>query len=170
MKLRLITDGLSEDERESVKNAIRAVENGGLLQLAQATRPLSTLTRAELEDALLHAVRFAFDQFEGFTALAKLVDMDHLQSKAAEMHKRLATMGATARLRNDHDGKQAAKVEAFKLWQARRAGRHPKLRRNEDFASECQRRWPVLTSVKSILGWCSRWEKEARRKESQPAS
>lgn len=67
------------------------------------------------------------------------------------------------------DPKQAAKAEAFKLWQARRAGKHPTLRTNEQFATECQSRWPVLTSAKNILGWCTQWNKDAKRK-SQSAS
>jgi hypothetical protein len=65
------------------------------------------------------------------------------------------------------DPKQAAKAEAFKLWQERHAGKHPKLRTNEQFAGECMDRWPVLTSVKVICGWCTDWTKAAK---SQRAS
>lgn len=57
---------------------------------------------------------------------------------------------------------QAAKTEAFKLWQERYAGQHPRLRTNEQFATECMRRWPVLTSSKVITGWCTQWNKQSR--------
>lgn len=59
--------------------------------------------------------------------------------------------------------KQAAKTEAFKLWQERYAGQHPRLRTNEQFAIECMRRWPVLTSSKVITGWCTEWNKQSKR-------
>lgn len=62
----------------------------------------------------------------------------------------------------DRDGKQAAKTAAKELWLERRAGRHPKLATNEDFAREVMHRWPILTSAKVILGWCTRWERQAR--------
>jgi hypothetical protein len=67
------------------------------------------------------------------------------------------------------DPRQAAKREAKKLWQERRAGKHPRLRTNSQFAIECMRRWPVLKSHDVITGWCTTWTKEAKQK-SQPAS
>jgi len=81
-------------------------------------------------------------------------------------HER-ALKAAIAKL--EKDPKQAAKADAVKLWKERRDGNHPKLRTNEQFAAECMRRWPVLTSAKVILGWCAQWNKEAKR-ESQHAS
>lgn len=71
-----------------------------------------------------------------------------------------ASMAALARLSNDP--KQLAKAAAHILWKERRAGMHPKLRTNEQFATECMLRWPVLTSSKVICSWCSAWNKEAR--------
>lgn len=68
-----------------------------------------------------------------------------------------------------NSAKSAAKAEALKLWNERRAGKHPKLRTNEQFATECMRRWPVLKSAKVVLGWCTTWNKQASRKP-QPAS
>lgn len=65
--------------------------------------------------------------------------------------------------------KSAAKAEALKLWNERRAGKHPRLRTNEQFATECMRRWPVLTSSAVITGWCTKWNKQVKRK-SHPAS
>ena len=72
------------------------------------------------------------------------------------------------RRRAAKDPRSIAKQGAFALWQERRAGRHPKLRTNEQFATECMRRWPDLTSAKVILGWCTLWNRQAR--ESQSAS
>jgi len=71
-----------------------------------------------------------------------------------------------ARTKLARDPKQAAKAEAFKLWQERNGGKHPKLRRHEDFATECMRRWPVLKSAKVILGWCTEWNKTAKAQKS----
>lgn len=84
-----------------------------------------------------------------------------------EQTKERAKAGAKAKL--ESDPKQAAKAEAHKLWQEQYDGKHPELRTNEQFAAECMRRWPKLTSAKVILGWCTQWNKEAKRK-SQPAS
>lgn len=69
---------------------------------------------------------------------------------------------ASAERKLAKDPKQAAKDEAKKLWLERRAGKHPDLRWNWQFAAECVRRWPVLTSPDTIKGWCTKWEKEAR--------
>ncbi|MGH3711011.1 MAG: hypothetical protein ACRDRQ_23560 [Pseudonocardiaceae bacterium] len=77
-----------------------------------------------------------------------------------------ARTAAFAKLSNDP--RQLAKAEARNLWQERRAGKHPKLRTNEQFATECIRRWPVLRSSKVICGWCTKWNKEA--KDQNPAS
>lgn len=74
------------------------------------------------------------------------------------------------RARAAADPKQAAKAAAFALWNERRAGKHPKLRTNEHFAAECLRQWPVLSSSKVILGWCTQWHKEAAERKSQSAS
>lgn len=75
------------------------------------------------------------------------------------------SMGGKRRAAND--SRTSAKADAFELWKERRAGKHPKLRTNEQFAMECMRRWPALTSIKVICGWCTIWTKEAK---SQPAS
>lgn len=75
------------------------------------------------------------------------------------------SMGGKRRAANDP--KTSAKADAFELWKERCAGKHPKLRTNEQFAMECMRRWPALTSIKVICGWCTVWTKEAK---SQSAS
>jgi len=79
------------------------------------------------------------------------------------LHKRgMAKRGAAARL--ERSPQQVAKAEAKKLWKERHEGKHPKLRTNEQFATECMDRWPALKSAKVILGWCTKWGKEARQK------
>lgn len=65
--------------------------------------------------------------------------------------------------------KAEAKAEAKKLWQERRDGKHPKLRTNEQFAIECMRHWPVLTSSQVICRWCAQWGKDAKAKSTQLA-
>lgn len=60
------------------------------------------------------------------------------------------------------DPKQAAKAGALELWKERNAGKHPKLRRVQDFATEVMRRWPALTNAKTIEGWSAQWTKEVR--------
>jgi hypothetical protein len=107
---------------------------------------------------------YALDaRFAADTLLSQICDREMVA-----LHKRgMAKQGAMARLK--HSPQQAAKAETFKLWQERHAGHHPELRTNEQFAAECMRRWPALTSAKVILGWCTDWNKQAKRK-SQPAS
>jgi len=68
---------------------------------------------------------------------------------------------AAARVANDP--KQIAKSKAFQLWKDRHVGKHPSLRTNEQFAMECLRQWPQLTSIKVILGWCTTWTKEEKK-------
>jgi hypothetical protein len=75
-----------------------------------------------------------------------------------------------AAMRLERDPKQAAKAQSRKLWHERRAGKHPSLRTNEQFAAECMRRWPILTSGKVILGWCTDWNKAAKVRKPQSAS
>ena len=70
-------------------------------------------------------------------------------------------------IRHSRDPKQAAKAKAHKLWLERYAGKHPKLRTNDQFAMECMRQWPALTSIGTIKGWCTEWTKAEK---SQPAS
>jgi len=73
--------------------------------------------------------------------------------------------GAASKM--SRDPVQAAKADAKKLWLERRAGKHPDLRRNWQFAAECVRRWPALTSPDTIKGWCTKWEKEAHPKNKR---
>ena len=88
-------------------------------------------------------------------------DMEKVTAAAQAIgRKEQARLAVAAKLRNDPV--QAAKTEATKLWQERRAGQHPRLRTNEQFATEVMRRWPVLTSSKVVCGWCTDWEKEAK--------
>lgn len=65
--------------------------------------------------------------------------------------------------------KSDCKAEAFKLWQERDAGKHPALRTNDQFATECCRRWPVLTSIGTVLKWSTQWHKEAKARARRKA-
>lgn len=88
------------------------------------------------------------------------------ERRVSQRRKELAKLGAKAKLALDP--KQIAKAEAHKLWKDRHAGMHPKLRTNEQFATECMHRWPELTSSKVITGWCTKWTKETKR-QTTPA-
>lgn len=77
---------------------------------------------------------------------------------------------AGGNIKQARDPKQVAKVEARKLWNERHAGKHPTLRTNQQFAMECMRRWPVLTSAAVIAGWCTAWNKASKARKPQPAS
>lgn len=57
---------------------------------------------------------------------------------------------------------QAIKPHVLTLWKERDAGKHPKLRRVQDFAAEAMRRWPVLTNAKTIEGWSAKWTKQVK--------
>lgn len=56
-----------------------------------------------------------------------------------------------------------AKARAHELWIERRRGQHPRLSRNEDFATEALHRFPALTSIGQVVKWCTQWEKDQRK-------
>lgn len=89
-----------------------------------------------------------------------------METMPAMVRKITARLGAEKKLANDKKGTQRAKAEARKLWNERHAGKHPRLRTNEQFATECMRRWPVLTSSAVITGWCTEWNKAAKARKS----
>lgn len=72
----------------------------------------------------------------------------------------------TARTRKNPKAAEqaAAKAQAKQLWAERRAGLHPGIRTNEQFAMEALKRWSALTSIKVVCDWATQWEKEARSK------
>lgn len=61
---------------------------------------------------------------------------------------------------------QAIKPHVLALWEERNAGKHPNLRRVQDFATEAMRRWPVLTNAKTIEGWSAKWTKQVKAGEN----
>lgn len=71
--------------------------------------------------------------------------------------KETASKAALAR----QPGKKAAKARVKAFWLERRRGMHPRLQTNNDFAIECLRRGEEF-KFKTILGWCTQWEKEQR--------
>jgi hypothetical protein len=109
-------------------------------------------------------------------AWAYAIDARHLASLVIQgwdirrgVKRALASENSAKRWASDPT--QIAKAEARKLWNERHAGKHPKLRTNEQFAIECMHRWPEeLTSAKVILGWCTEWNKAAKARKPQAAS
>ena len=124
---------------------------------------LLTLTKADLADLVVE-MRETLDFVRGQRQLADL-EADYLRSQGDAVANERARHAGFARAVKCPKAK--AKQMAFVLWRERFAGQHPKLRTNEQFAIECMRRWPVLTSAKVICNWCTDWTKAAK---SQPAS
>lgn len=83
-------------------------------------------------------------------------------SRAQLLPEVISSELARMKAKKGHAGseKAAAKARALELWKERNAGKHPKLRTVEQFATEVMRRWPVLTSPKVICGWSATWSKQ----------
>jgi hypothetical protein len=88
-------------------------------------------------------------------SLSKMRDYERFREKSEAGSKRILRNAPAA-------AKAAAKQGAKALWDERHAGKHPKLRTVEQFATEVMRRWPVLTSSKVICQWSADWTREAR--------
>ncbi|WP_139351631.1 hypothetical protein [Rhodanobacter sp. C06] len=131
----------------------------GLVATTYCVEAMAAYNAGQVTEAWTYVVdaRFAADALISQRTDILMVKQDRTGSAKKRVAAKLAK-----------DPVQAAKAMAYKLWQERHAGKHPKLRTNEQFAMECMHRWPVLTSAKVICGWCTEWNKEA--KKSQPAS
>ena len=105
-------------------------------------------------------------ELRALVAEAELAAM-YFKAERLPARARSNTAKAAAAAKLARDPKQAVKVEVFAMWQERHAGKHPRLRTNEQFATECMHRWPSLASVKVICGWCTEWTRAAK---SQRAS
>lgn len=81
-------------------------------------------------------------------------------TRLAKARSELGRIGAAAKLKNDP--KQLAKAEVESFWMEWKAGKHPKLKTTERFATEAIRRFPVLTSSKVICDWSATWNKAAK--------
>lgn len=82
-----------------------------------------------------------------------------------EIHAaQFASSGGFGKVKKNPTAKQkaAAKQGALELWSERHAGKHPKLKTVEQFATEVLRRWPVLTSSKVVCDWSANWTKLAK--------
>lgn len=56
----------------------------------------------------------------------------------------------------------AAKDAAHELWKQRELSKLPGFPRNEDFAAECVRRWPILKQSTITQKWIPQWGRELR--------
>jgi hypothetical protein len=59
--------------------------------------------------------------------------------------------------------KAKAIQESREMWAEREAGKHPKLRTEDQFAMEVARRWPAIASISSIKKRSAEWRKEKKR-------
>jgi hypothetical protein len=87
---------------------------------------------------------------ESFRRIVQLADL----ARSSE-----AGLGAIAKLKNDVDGKQAAKQGVLLFWLERHNGKQRRLKTVEQFAIESMKRWPVLKSAKVICGWSAGWSR-----------
>lgn len=132
-----------------------------------ARRYAEAIARLAALEKLVRTLRFANDRVTYSAEFHR-----HMAQAAKEGEARIALelienrkarqRGAAVKLANDRDGTQAAKAAALELWKERYAGKHPKLRTVEQFATEVMRRWPVLKSSKVICGWSAKWSSEVR--------
>lgn len=108
----------------------------------------------------LHAVELAqFDVRRAYADIWAILDERLNHAPHAVLRDR-AAKGAAARLANDKDGKQAARVEAFKLWQESRGGRT--LRKSgAAFARHIVESLPI-ESTKTVERWMKEWATDVR--------
>jgi len=114
------------------------------------------LKRADLEQAYTNAMHAAYH----LARLSYAVNGSLLDGGDARRYN--AAKGGAGKIAKNETAraKAQAKSGALELWKERNAGKHPKLRTVEQFATEVMRRWPVLTSAKVICGWSAKWTKE----------
>ena len=116
------------------------------------------MKRADLERAYIDTMHAAWVLARlSWAVNASLLD-------GGDARRYMAAKGGDGKIAKNPTAKQKAeaKAGALALWKERQAGRHPKLRTVEQFATEVMRRWPVLSSAKVICGWSARWTKEVK--------
>lgn len=129
----------------------------GLVATAYCIEAMAAHNAGHVTEAWTYVVdaRFAADALISQQTDIEMIKLDRTGNAKRMVAAKLAK-----------DPVQAAKAKAYKLWLERHAGKHPNLRTNEQFAMECMRRWPVLTSSKVITGWCTEWNKAAKKTQS----
>lgn len=123
----------------------------------------STLSKSELRDKA-ESLRVAADFINiGYMALCNA-----LVAAPSAVGASNARQGGRAKLAKNPEAaaKERAKTAALALWKEREAGKHPKLRTEDQFAIEVCRRWPVLTSIAVVKKWSTSWRAESRRKRA----
>lgn len=116
---------------------------------------------------ILKSYSAAWDQYT-LTLGAALENKAKVRAKrlaeSAELPKLLASELASMKGFKAHENsdKAVAKAAALALWKERAAGKHPKLRTVEQYATEVMYRWPILQSSKVICGWSAKWTKQVK--------
>jgi len=108
--------------------------------------------------------------------LARNADAKKLYAELEDDRKRLAkasqeleyqraarSEGARTKLRNDNDGKQAAKSRVHECWREWQLG-NVRYKSAAAFALKMVEVEPVLTSTKTVERWTTSWRREAGRK------
>jgi len=155
--------GLTSAERELLQHQAKnlaELEHGSLADMAAC----SVWEVVKLRSIFANYMHVMYHRDKKFDASDEILQRLR-PKKFAEERARTAGLAKLAK-----DPKQKAKAEVEKLWLERHCGKHKKLRTNEQFAAECLRRWPVLTSSKVICGWCTTLTASVKSKKAQPAS
>lgn len=128
---------------------------------------LVAVVREKTREEDLKAFRTVLRRYRRTCDLAASMDIGSLASIVSKtvleirrlQRRQTAAKGGLAQRPSMREVKKQVKA----LWLERRAGKHPKLRTNEQFAMECMRRWENdLKNIKTILGWCTRWKNELK--------
>jgi hypothetical protein len=166
---------LAQDSTEELYRLLRHVRRDMESQIRRSDTPMAVKVRKaaglrnrmERIDSAINSLLSAL-----YTVAAEIEDHSDHAHYELKQQKIARISGARAKLAKDP--KQAAKVEVKKHWEKWKTGRLSKnIKTTEQFAMDCMRQWPTLTSAKVICGWSAAWNKETRanlQKKTQPAS
>jgi tRNA A37 threonylcarbamoyladenosine dehydratase len=158
--------GLAEESTDELYRLLGHLKRDMESQIKKSNDPMAVKVRKaaglrnrfERIDSAIDGVLSAL-----YTITADAEEHSHHAHAELKEHRKARISGARAKLAKDP--KQAAKVEVKKHWENWKTGRLPKnIKTTEQFAMDCMRQWPALTSAKVICAWSATWNKEARAK------
>ena len=158
-----------------MKNSLANSENIRLMLRNESISSLAQKLRAIPDIDLSYVAAFAISEWAEQAIQWRQERLQFLEENVATSEKLAAAyheffdllkdpslrgyLNAKAKLAKDP--KQSARAAVKTLWLERRAGKHPRLRTNEQFAIEAVRRWNILKNG-TVLKWCTAWEKEMK--------
>lgn len=163
MKVKLNLNGLTQREKADIESLVAKLNDGkrmrSILNPDYFKPGFPPIADHEIRDKYSQLMWLALELCLGFTYLAKLVDIDHLELSASRVRQALALQAAKSRLEVDRDGKQAAKRNAFKLWQDWQGGRASH-KSGAAFARFVCGACPTLESPTTVERWVRKWAAE----------